>query len=248
MNIQQTREAQNVIRQAIVITNHGVMRINDVVRRVNTVWIEAGEAYPLPYGEYKRRAWLLADLTRMQMQLAEQLRDLELAAGYPVDEETGCDLREWSGNSIAADHAEALGMNVVFRKAKARFDHFWGAFAYYQRREIVKKAHAAALEMNEGFEVEKAHDAALVMNAEIDALAVKLANSRCYWWQPNTIHNVQQEVIAKYKREAFKNGPRVAQHIVKVIIIAKRIAARMKGIFEARPIDVGMPAYHELPF
>lgn len=111
MNIQQTRNAQNVIRQAIIITNHGVMKIENVVRLVNTAWTDANQPYPLPYGEYKRRAWLLADLTRIQQQLADQLRDLEFGAGLPVDEETGTDTRECSGNSIAADHAEALEMD-----------------------------------------------------------------------------------------------------------------------------------------
>lgn len=117
MNIQQTRNAQNVIRQAIIITNHGVMKIENVVRLVNTAWTDANQPYPLPYGEYKRRAWLLADLTRIQQQLADQLRDLEFAAGLPVDEETGVDLREHSGNSIAADHAEALEVNAVLTHA-----------------------------------------------------------------------------------------------------------------------------------
>ena len=114
MNIQQTRNAQNAIRQAIINTNHGVMKIENVVRLVNAAWIDANQCYPLPYGEYKRRAWLLADLTRIQMQLAEQLRDLEHAAGLPVDEETGTDTREFSGNDIESAHAEALEINDAF--------------------------------------------------------------------------------------------------------------------------------------
>lgn len=154
MNIQQTRNAQIVIRQAIIITNHGVMKIENVVRMVNTAWDNAGQAYPLPYGEYKRRAWLLADLTRMQQQLADQLRDLEFAAGLPVDEETGVDLREHSGNSIAADHAEALEENDMFdgilcddlTPEQRKIESIRMGFDIYG--DGLEKAHAEALEIN----------------------------------------------------------------------------------------------------
>lgn len=164
MTIQQTRNAQIVIRQAIIITNHGVMKIENVVRMVNTAWDNAGQAYPLPYGEYKRRAWLLADLTRMQQQLADQLRDLEFAAGLPVDEETGVDLREHSGNSIAADHAEALAMVDAYLLAdktgfsveacKAEIDAEEGDYfaAMVRLIAIVEAAHAEALEVNKVFD------------------------------------------------------------------------------------------------
>lgn len=47
-----------------------------------------------------------------------------------------------------AAHAEALELNDVFRKAKARFDHFWAANSYYQRREKIEVAHVKALEIN----------------------------------------------------------------------------------------------------
>lgn len=60
------------LKVAISRTKHGVMRINDVVRDVNTVWVDAGEPYPLPVGEYKRRAWLMADLERMLAHLVDE--------------------------------------------------------------------------------------------------------------------------------------------------------------------------------
>lgn len=116
MNIQQTRNAQNAIRNAISICE-SKGGLSEAATVANQAWIDAGEAYPLPVGEYRRYSWLMADLSRMQVQLADQLRDLELAAGLPVDEETGVDLREHSGNSIAADHAEALEINAAVDEA-----------------------------------------------------------------------------------------------------------------------------------
>lgn len=53
---------------------------------------------------------------------------------------------------IEAAHEEALALNVVFRKAKARYDHFWGAYSYWKRRELVEKAHEAALIEDATFE------------------------------------------------------------------------------------------------
>lgn len=181
--------------------------------------------------------------------------------------------KTWTHKDTAAELVRLAGMvarNVAYEQANGVEYPTASAEAFQEAREMNRYVGNADLLPQSGFcqadrdyllavnarlhpdllafDVSEAHAEALVMNAEIDALAVKLANSRCYWWQPNTIHNVQQNAIAQYKRDAFKEGPRVAQHIVKVIIIAKRIAARMKGIFEERPIDVGMPAYHELPF
>lgn len=53
---------------------------------------------------------------------------------------------------IEAAHEEALALNVVFRKAKARYDHFWGAYSYWKRRELVEMAHEAALIEDATFE------------------------------------------------------------------------------------------------
>ena len=196
MNIQQIRNAQNALRAAIAIceAKGGLVAAANVA---NQAWIDAGEPYPLPVGEYRRYSWLMADLTRMQMQLCEALRDAELEAGYPVDEETGCDLREWSGNEIEAAHTDAL-----------------------------------------------------VMDAEIDILARKLADRRCYWMSAEHIANVQQEDIDSYKRHAFDNGPRVAQHIIKVIVIAKRIAKTLTGYLEhePKPAPDQMVEASEIPF
>ncbi|HIC7818208.1 TPA: hypothetical protein ACW7NQ_004765 [Enterobacter ludwigii] len=110
------------LKLAISRTKHGVMRINDVVRDVNAAWVEAGEPYPLPVGEYKRRAWLLADLERMLTQLVDEA----LAEALDLDEDFNCERyslenaqEQWKeiapeirGEILIEKHAEALKMNA----------------------------------------------------------------------------------------------------------------------------------------
>lgn len=141
------------LKLAISRTKHGVMRINDVVRDVNAAWVEAGEPYPLPVGEYKRRAWLLADLERMLTQLVDEA------------------------------HAEALEMNMDFDEARYSAEHAQEQFKEIDpevRGEVIAAAHAEALELNEDFDcrasarsfkaatIEACHTEALEMNAETD--------------------------------------------------------------------------------
>ncbi|MEQ4902908.1 hypothetical protein [Enterobacter hormaechei] len=142
------------LKLAISRTKHGVMRINDVVRDVNAAWVEAGEPYPLPVGEYKRRAWLLADLERMLTQLVDEA------------------------------HAEALEMNKFRDEQMAPSNYgYRPSFRIMSQWEIkafLAAAHAEALEMNEEFDcrasarsfkaatIEACHTEALEMNAETD--------------------------------------------------------------------------------
>lgn len=142
------------LKLAISRTKHGVMRINDVVRDVNAAWVEAGEPYPLPVGEYKRRAWLLADLERMLTQLVDEA------------------------------HAEALEMNKFRDEQMAPSNYgYRPSFRIMSQWEIkafLAAAHAEALEMNEDFDcrasarsfkaatIEACHTEALEMNAETD--------------------------------------------------------------------------------
>lgn len=116
MNIQHIRNELNAIRAAIKICEDKA-GIEKAATIVNLAWENAGEPAPLPVGEYRRYSWLMADLTRMQTQLTASLRDAEFAEGYPVDEESGCDIREWCGNDINAAHAEALEINAVVDRA-----------------------------------------------------------------------------------------------------------------------------------
>ncbi|HAT7488644.1 TPA: hypothetical protein QCH64_002737 [Enterobacter asburiae] len=106
------------LKVAISRTKHGVTRINDVVRDVNTVWVDAGEPYPLPVGEYKRRAWLLADLERMLAQLVDEAHAEALEMNAETDRRHHCSVMASLQNTIMerddlpelveACHAEAL--------------------------------------------------------------------------------------------------------------------------------------------
>ncbi|WP_407222158.1 hypothetical protein [Enterobacter roggenkampii] len=138
------------LKLAISRTKHGVMRINDVVRDVNAAWVEAGEPYPLPVGEYKRRAWLLADLERMLAQLVDEAHDEALEMNKFRDEQMAPSnygyrpsfriMSQWEIKAfLAAAHAEALEMNEDFDcRASAR------SF----KAATIEACHTEALEMN----------------------------------------------------------------------------------------------------
>jgi len=94
------------------------------------------------------------------------------------------------------------------------------------------------------------HEQALVMNAEIDVLSQQLADRRCYWKTEQAIHTSQVKVIIQYKRDAFKDGPRIVQHVLKVIVIARRIALYKTGLceFEPKPSTVKKIEESDIPF
>jgi len=99
-------------------------------------------------------------------------------------------------------------------------------------------------------EIDLTHEAALVMNEEIDRLSQELADRRCYFYNADQIHNGQQAVIARYKREAFDHGPRIIQHILKVIVISRRLTLKKVGYMEVPPPPsklVDLDEY-EIPF
>ncbi len=122
------------LKIAISRTKHGVTRINDVVRDVNTVWVEAGEPYPLPVGEYKRRAWLLDDLERMLAQLvdeahAEALEEYDARNTLYVYAPGDAAREVWDQMtpieqtvSVELRHTEALEMNRLFNMRAASDD------------------------------------------------------------------------------------------------------------------------------
>lgn len=151
---------------AISRTKHGVMRINDVVRDVNTVWVKAGEPYPLPVGEYKRRAWLLADLERMLAQLVDEAHAEALIENDEFDgiirdgltpeqraihnRRAGIDIYgERFKAMLESDHTEALRANelldtsalVVLNNRDA-----WKSASATVKKLAVALAHADALE------------------------------------------------------------------------------------------------------
>lgn len=117
---------------------------------------------------------------------------------------------------------EAIILDRDFVENNARYNDFWAANDFAARAAIV----------------DEAHDYALVMDEEITTLAQTLADRRCYWMNAETIVMRQQDVIQQYKRAAFDKGPRVAQHIIKVITIARRKALALKGHLESKPIPL----------
>ncbi|HBN5772101.1 TPA: hypothetical protein MNM60_000917 [Citrobacter freundii] len=163
------------LKTAISRTKHGVTRINDVVRDVNTVWTDAGEPYPLPFGEYKRRTWLLADLERMLAQMIDEAHAEALVENDEFDgiihdgltpEQRAIHIRRQGIDiygdrfkvMLDADHAEALEENYRFGWLTNRFNLFWGGCDFSTRRSMT----------------ERAHDEALVINAEMAQREMKL--------------------------------------------------------------------------
>lgn len=113
------------LKVAIGLTKSVSGTINSIVEMVNHEWTHCGEPYPLPVGEYKRRAWLLADLERMLAQLVDEA------------------------------HAEALEENKRFDWLTNRFAMFWGGCDNEQRDEIVAIAWEQARHIIEAEEESK---------------------------------------------------------------------------------------------
>lgn len=171
------------LKTAITMTREAVAKIAVVVDLVNAAWTNNGEPYPLPVGEYKRRAWLLADLTRMLDQIQKEVIEADLAAGRPVCEETGRDLREWCGNDIEAAHAEALEDDRKYQDAiKVIADNLtlpvWDGLRPVLRYEVIKAHHAEALEMNAMRHVAKMTMPALIERLHSEALEINNAIDR----------------------------------------------------------------------
>jgi len=142
----------------------------------------------------------------------------------------------------------------AFRETWDKYERWLNEY-FMTLDEIIEQDHADAIEEDREIQVllaesdeittleetekkaaiEIIHDAALVMNAEIDDLSQKLADRRCYWHEPFLIHRQQLSVLNQYKLDAFKNGPRIVQHVVKVMVISKRLALKKTGYAEKEP-------------
>jgi len=142
----------------------------------------------------------------------------------------------------------------AFRETWDKYERWLNEY-FMTLDEIIEQDHADAIEEDREIQVllaesdeittleetekkaaiEIIHDAALVMNAEIDDLSQKLADRRCYWQEPFLIHRQQLSVLNQYKLDAFKNGPRIVQHVVKVMVISKRLALKKTGYAEKEP-------------
>jgi len=85
----------------------------------------------------------------LEMALKMQIES-DLKAGRPVCEETGRDLREWSGNSIEAAHTEALILNDALDESYplARKVLLWRYLSDESKARMLELAHTEALEMD----------------------------------------------------------------------------------------------------
>lgn len=159
---------------AVLVWAENAIKFKDgiefIVAKVNQVW---GEDEPLPVGQYRRYAHLLADVVRMLAQLKAERIDMDLKLGRPVDEE-GNDTREWSGESIEAAHAEALAIEA----ADVRSAEFWGNNDSCQRRRIVTQAHTEALIDDAIFEAGKrlGNDPLWMDSVDVSALHTRVSN------------------------------------------------------------------------
>ncbi|MEG5932499.1 DUF5417 domain-containing protein [Enterobacter hormaechei] len=102
------------------------------------------------------------------------------------------------------EHAEALELDAVFRKAKARFDHFWNDFSAPQRRRKVEAAHAAALEINS--EVSHYNETADLLlerigNGNSEPLSDAETLQVVFWMNLNSVQ--REEAVLEAHREAL---------------------------------------------
>lgn len=107
--------------------------------------------YDFPVNEYKRKSWLISDLKAAATQLTNVAAGRDAITGEPLLNEI--DTREWSGESIERDHAEALEMDGEYQLAIATIaDNLtlpvWEGCSDTVKAEVVKHHHAEALEIN----------------------------------------------------------------------------------------------------
>ena len=110
----------------------------------------------------------------------------DLSAGRPVCEETGADLREFSGVEIEEAHAEALIMNATFDASFRRRAANWGAMDMLSREVTLDRAHAVAL----------------VFNAEADELAAAVQWDE--WANQHDSRKTESEMIESDHAEALE--------------------------------------------
>ncbi|MGL5386683.1 MAG: hypothetical protein ACRDCA_12655 [Serratia sp. (in: enterobacteria)] len=169
-------------------------------------------------------------------------------------DQMACLLIDSVANAFQCENSETLDANLYDNMTQAVTGYIesnldtWNQAEFSGFNRTIACELMRLAEMVEKNAIFEAHAAALIMNHEIDALAQKLADRRCYWMNAIAVHNTQQEVIAQYKRDAFNGGPRVANHIIKVIVNARRIAKTLTGYLEVEPKPVSAYTGADIPF
>jgi len=110
-----------------------------IANRDHGVWLTAEQVIKAAAGNHH------FNFTTVAKMLAEAAR--KAAADDSRTDDEGNDPREWSGNTIENDHAEALVMDRQ-RTAWRLESDFFGSNDFAARRRIVEEAHAEALELN----------------------------------------------------------------------------------------------------
>lgn len=132
--------------------------------------------------------------------------EADLTTGCPVDEETGMDTREWSGESIEAAYAEALMINAALDEEYplARKILLWSYLSEEDKERTLAVNHAEALEMNitekqvasylaqQEFSYMSANDKAMAISRDhAEALAINAA------WRPHLYSYAEIVELAK---------------------------------------------------
>ncbi|EPK6502077.1 hypothetical protein RFC90_004030 [Klebsiella aerogenes] len=127
-------------------------------------------------------------------QAAEELKaqiDADLKAGRPVCEETGADLREWSGIEIEEAHAEALAMN------DAR-----NTLYVYAPGDAARDVWEQMTPIEQAVSVELRHAEALAFNAEVDEVAA--ADQWDEWANQHDSRKTKAQMIESDHAEALE--------------------------------------------
>ncbi|MHA1063448.1 hypothetical protein ACR9GP_06000 [Enterobacter ludwigii] len=170
------------LKDAIGLTKSVSGTINSIVEMVNHAWTHCGEPYPLPVGEYKRRAWLLADLERMLAQLIDEAHAEALDINAWIDDLTqnGVFSKRLDVFCIRVredDHAEALEMNAKRSAELANEVMFCD-----DHRSLFNKCDPYV----RGLMIADAHSEALRDNELLDTSALVVLNNRDAWNSAST--------------------------------------------------------------
>lgn len=154
--------------------------------------IERGEmnlTFHLPAGEYRRYAHLLADLVEIERQIENILQGRDPLTGHPMLNEE--DDREWSGESIERDHAEALAMN------DAR-----NTLYVYAPGDAARDVWEQMTPIEQAVSVELRHAEALAFNAEVDEVAA--ADQWDEWANQHDSRKTKAQMIESDHAEALE--------------------------------------------
>ncbi|TNL05334.1 hypothetical protein CYD30_22495 [Kosakonia cowanii] len=158
---------------------------------------DGSESFSKAWLQYEK--WLKEYFAQASEEVKAQI-ETDLKAGRPVCEETGADLREWSGNDIEAAHAEALTFNAEVDEVAAA--NQWDEWA---NQHDSRKTEAQMIESD--------HAEALAFNAEYDLAAEMAANHLHQWIFARQRPWVKTLVVEMAHDEALTENATKGTHI-----------------------------------